>query len=75
MNVLTKIERYLRRSGQKPTRFGRNVCDRAIIKIIEDPGFHGIFRDNMGHQPQKTAIPKRAPSGIEFLPDSQSISP
>jgi hypothetical protein len=27
MNVLTKIERHLRRSGQKPTRFGRNVAN------------------------------------------------
>ena len=27
MSVLGKIERYLCRSGQKPTRFGRNVAN------------------------------------------------
>lgn len=27
MNVLGKIEHYLRRSGQKPTRFGRTVAN------------------------------------------------
>lgn len=27
MNILFEIERYLRRSGQKPTRFGRNVAN------------------------------------------------
>ena len=36
MNVLAKVERYLRRSGQNPTRFGRNVAN--------DPGLVSDLR-------------------------------
>lgn len=27
MELLRRIERYLRRSGKSPTRFGRDVCN------------------------------------------------
>ena len=37
MSVLGKIERYLRKSGKKPTRFGREVANdpRLVFDLRE----------------------------------------
>jgi hypothetical protein len=54
MHLLRRIERYLRRSGTAPTRFG---CD-----AVRDPSF--VFDLRLGRQP-RAAVERRVQAYLD----------